>query len=252
MMASVNRDSIQNGSDPMRLLSSVKPGVRRIAEGLYALSRTLAPCMWQGRGWDPSEGAASEHGSGRALDLMIAYQVGSRPSAGERLQGDRLAQWIIDHRVQLSLKWLIWSGRIYNPSRGGWRTYTGGTGTTAGHYDHIHAYFGSGSDWTLGKIDTDEEDEDYDMNITDKVTWVRKGGKQETDALGKFFWDMGYRLDALEKYLQMVPYVDPTGKETKVVYGVYTLQMSRRQTKLEKQVTELSQMMAAIAKKIGA
>lgn len=43
MMASVNRDSIQNGSDPMRLLSSVKPGVRRIAEGLYALSRTLAP-----------------------------------------------------------------------------------------------------------------------------------------------------------------------------------------------------------------
>lgn len=249
-MASVNRDSIQNGSDHMRLLSSVKPGVRRIAEGLYALSRTLAPCMWQGRGWDDSDGG--EHQTGRALDLIISTTVGVRPSSAEKAQGDRLAQWIIDHRVQLSLKWLIWSGRIYNPSRGGWRKYTVASDTTGGHFDHIHVFVADGADWTISSEETTKEDEDDDMNIADKVTWVRKGGKQETDVLGKFFWDMGYRLDALEKELEMVPYVDPTGKETKVVYGVYTRQMSRRQTELEKQVTKLSQMMAAIAKKIGA
>ena len=157
----VDRTSVQNHADPLYLLGSgIKPGVKRIAQGLRQVALGgVAPCMWQGRGWDPSEGAASEHGSGRALDLMIAYQVGSRPSAGERLQGDRLAQWIIDRRGALGLRWLIWSGRIYNPSRGGWRTYTGGTGTTAGHYDHIHVYFGSGSDWTLGTITTQEEDD---------------------------------------------------------------------------------------------
>lgn len=48
---------------------------------------------------------------------------------------------------------------------------------------------------------------DNDMQIDDKVTWMRGDGKTHTDTLGKFFWDMGNRLYEMERVVKSLTYL---------------------------------------------
>lgn len=66
-----------------------------------------------------------DHGSGNAIDCMI-----------DSVNGDVLAQWLIDHWKELPLKYIIWEQRI---SYGGeWESMADRGSPTQNHYDHVH------------------------------------------------------------------------------------------------------------------
>ena len=89
------------------------------------------------RDYQPS---TSNHNTGNALDCTISNAIGSYPSAAQRDQGWKLANWVKQHAVRLDVRYVIWDGKIWSVARAseGWRTYTGGSGVTGGHYDHVH------------------------------------------------------------------------------------------------------------------
>jgi hypothetical protein len=94
---------------------------------------------WVGdyRSYQPS---TSNHNTGNALDCTISNAIGSYPSAAQRDQGWKLANWLKQHAGRLQVRYVIWDGKIWSVARSseGWRTYTGGSGVTGGHYDHVH------------------------------------------------------------------------------------------------------------------
>lgn len=86
---------------------------------------------------------SSGHSSGKAVDLMIRdYKNRARVA-----QGDKLAQFLLDNRIQLGIYYLIWQDRIWLPTTG-WTPYsdsgkygnqfTGNWNDTTRHMDHIH------------------------------------------------------------------------------------------------------------------
>jgi hypothetical protein len=94
---------------------------------------------WVGdyRSYQPS---TSNHNTGNALDCTISNAIGTYPTAAQRDQGWRLANWLKQYAVRLQVRYVIWDGQIWSVARSseGWRTYTGGSGVTGGHYDHVH------------------------------------------------------------------------------------------------------------------
>lgn len=44
------------------------------------------------------------------------------------------------YAARLQVRYVIWDGKIWSVARSSedWRTYTGGSGVTGGHYDHVH------------------------------------------------------------------------------------------------------------------
>jgi hypothetical protein len=70
-------------------------------------------------------GDPQDHGSGNAIDCMI-----------DPVNGDVLAQWLIDHWDELPLKYIIWEQRI---SYGGaWEAMEDRGSPTQNHMDHVH------------------------------------------------------------------------------------------------------------------
>jgi hypothetical protein len=86
------------------------------------------------------ESANSNHNTGNALDCTISNAIGQRPSAAQKEQGWKLANWLKKHADRLDVRYVIWQGKIWSVARAseGWRTYNGGSGVTTGHYDHVH------------------------------------------------------------------------------------------------------------------
>lgn len=116
--------------DPARCVIALKPGAA-------ALGRELArrfPAIVRVGGFncrpntaDPE--AMSVHGTGRALDLML--------EAGATLaDGDRIANWLVEHARSRGVQFLIWNRTKWNGSRPG-RKDAPYTGPNA-HLDHIH------------------------------------------------------------------------------------------------------------------
>ena len=89
------------------------------------------------RDYQPS---TSNHNTGNALDCTISDAIGSYPTAAQRDQGWKLANWLAQYAVRLQVRYVIWDGKIWSVARSseGWRTYTAGSGVTGGHYDHVH------------------------------------------------------------------------------------------------------------------
>ncbi|WP_313887692.1 peptidase inhibitor family I36 protein [Lentzea alba] len=88
----------------------------------------------------PGEPSTSNHNTGNALDCTISDAIGRYPNATQRAQGWKLANWLKQYAIRLDVRYVIWDGKIWSVARAseGWRTYTGGSGVTAGHYDHVH------------------------------------------------------------------------------------------------------------------
>lgn len=86
------------------------------------------------------QASTSNHNTGNALDCTISSAIGSYPSAAQKAQGWKLAEWAKQYAVRLQIRYVIWDGKIWSVARAseGWRTYTGGSGVTGGHYDHVH------------------------------------------------------------------------------------------------------------------
>lgn len=82
---------------------------------------------------------ASDHPSGRAVDLMIPNYKTAAGSA----DGWQIAKWVRANAGALGVRYVIYSARIWNVDRDreGWRPYhstTGSANDTSLHYDHVH------------------------------------------------------------------------------------------------------------------
>ena len=86
-----------------------------------------------------SEHWTSNHNTGNALDCTISSRIGLRPTAEQKAQGDRLANWLKDNADRLQVRYVMWDGKIWSKAKAGqgWRP-AGSSNVTLGHYDHIH------------------------------------------------------------------------------------------------------------------
>lgn len=87
---------------------------------------------------------SSEHCVGLAVDLMCSRAGGVKTTAGEPI-----AEWVMNNRKALDLKYVIWGQRIWNPERDSvkpwsqWRKMDNRGTITANHWDHVHVSFNS-------------------------------------------------------------------------------------------------------------
>lgn len=125
--------------------------VKELAKSVYLGTRSLYPHVWIGRGWDtptttkpapPSGQWDDEHGSGRALDIICAPEVGIRSTGVYRAAGEAIVAWLIAHAEQMHIRHIIWQNRIYKVRYGRWETLSGNRrGISNRHEDHIHVFF---------------------------------------------------------------------------------------------------------------
>ncbi len=73
-------------------------------------------------------GDPGDHGSGRAVDVMISSQS----------QGDAVASFALAHMSDFGIKYVIWRQRIWTTSSPFWRPMEDRGSITANHYDHVH------------------------------------------------------------------------------------------------------------------
>ncbi|KAL8858866.1 MAG: hypothetical protein Q9178_004544 [Gyalolechia marmorata] len=84
----------------------------------------------------------SEHCCGLAIDYMCSSAGGVRTESGRPI-----AEWIMNNRASLNLKYVIWGQKIWSPTRdsvgpwSGWRAMEDRGSITANHWDHVHASF---------------------------------------------------------------------------------------------------------------
>lgn len=72
----------------------------------------------------------SEHGEGRALDIMVSSSA----------LGDAIAEWVRANASALGASEILWAQHIWTVERGseGWRLFADRGSATANHYDHVH------------------------------------------------------------------------------------------------------------------
>jgi hypothetical protein len=74
-------------------------------------------------------GGSANHGSGRALDIMVTGST-----------GDAIASYVRANAAQLGVTEVIWEQKIWTTQRAGegWRWMSDRGSATANHYDHVH------------------------------------------------------------------------------------------------------------------
>lgn len=78
-------------------------------------------------------GDGGEHGSGRALDIMVSGAV-----------GDQVADYVRANASRLGVTEVLWAQKIWTTQRAseGWRSMEDRGSSTANHYDHVHVTVG--------------------------------------------------------------------------------------------------------------
>ncbi len=135
-------------------LSKMQPGCQRIARGLHGViqrSKSASPYLWIGSGWRTG---SSEHGSGRALDIIITADTSQMPSKAELGAGNMMVAWLIRHARTLGVHGIIFSRdsrrrpEIWGYSTPGrWRAFPPRGSISGDHVDHIHVYFKASAEW---------------------------------------------------------------------------------------------------------
>ncbi|KGN36677.1 hypothetical protein N803_04195 [Knoellia subterranea KCTC 19937] len=70
---------------------------------------------------------AGDHGTGRAVDVMVSGST-----------GDAVARWAINNMSRLNITYVIWKQRIWLAGASSWRSMEDRGSATANHYDHVH------------------------------------------------------------------------------------------------------------------
>jgi hypothetical protein len=124
--------------DPTTGRGCLTPRMLNLALQLKAQGWSLS--CWDAHAWNPT----SDHPLGRACDAFPG-RGGVLPTRQQKARGDALAATLQATASATGVKYLIWSGRIWNTARAsdGWRPYGGGgvynpASITGGHYDHVH------------------------------------------------------------------------------------------------------------------
>ncbi|KAF2251618.1 hypothetical protein BU26DRAFT_602161 [Trematosphaeria pertusa] len=87
-------------------------------------------------------GSGSDHCCGKATDMMCS-DAGGTPT----ISGREIAEWVMNNRGSLNLKYVIWGQRIWNPSQDGvkawtsWRAMEDRGDVTQNHWDHVHVSY---------------------------------------------------------------------------------------------------------------
>lgn len=148
-MASVSR-AIATSKTPLRLLTpNFNKNVLEIVKAMWAFimgDSLMSQYIWIGRGWDHPE-KSKEHGTRRAVDIIITERVGMMRTAKEYVAGKKLVDALIKHGRVLRIQWVLFSldgitTWSYNMDRGTWKKLDRrGSNPSANHVDHIHVYF---------------------------------------------------------------------------------------------------------------
>ncbi|KAH7163418.1 hypothetical protein B0J13DRAFT_464919 [Dactylonectria estremocensis] len=87
--------------------------------------------------------AKSDHCCGKAIDFMISDAGGKAT-----ISGQDIAEWVMNHRAALNVKYVIWGQRIwtYSVDRTAkswtkWRGMEDRDSLTDNHWDHVHVSF---------------------------------------------------------------------------------------------------------------
>lgn len=84
----------------------------------------------------------SDHCCGLAIDFMCSSAGGVRTTIGQPI-----AEWVMNNRASLGLKYVIWGQKIWSPSQDAvkpwsqWRAMEDRGSITANHWDHVHVSF---------------------------------------------------------------------------------------------------------------
>lgn len=107
--------------------SSVESGLTENAIAVHRAVCAQFPEVTSYGGLRPGDGG--EHGSGRALDIMISGST-----------GDQIADFVRSNAGALGVSEVLWEQQIWTVQRSseGWRPMEDRGSTTANHYDHVH------------------------------------------------------------------------------------------------------------------
>lgn len=107
--------------------SSVEDGLQPDAIRVHRAVCAAFPDVSSYGGLRPGDGG--EHGSGRALDIMVRGSL-----------GDQIAAYVRENYQALGVSEVIWEQRIWTVERSsdGWRPMEDRGDDTANHYDHVH------------------------------------------------------------------------------------------------------------------
>lgn len=94
------------------------------AQSVYSAVRSQFPDMTNIGGYRAGDGG--DHGSGKAVDVMV---TGAR--------GDQVAAWLQQNASSLNIKYVIWKQRIWHPG-GSWESMADRGDPTQNHFDHVH------------------------------------------------------------------------------------------------------------------
>ncbi|MDO5066206.1 MAG: hypothetical protein Q4D96_02855 [Propionibacteriaceae bacterium] len=129
--------------------------------------RTGSPLIWIGRSWQAGE---PEHGTGRAVDLILSTHVGMLPTPEQKRAGDQLVAWLIKHADALHVRHIIWQNKIWKRRyrEQGWRPLPTPRRTiTDKHLDHVHVYLDDAAGYVPSDPITSTTTEgDDDMPLT--------------------------------------------------------------------------------------
>jgi hypothetical protein len=83
----------------------------------------------------------SDHCCGKAIDLMISDAGGKATMSGKSI-----AEWVMNNRGTLNLKYVIWGQKIWHPRDGvkswaKWSKMEDRDSITQNHWDHVHVSF---------------------------------------------------------------------------------------------------------------
>ena len=120
----------------MDYLGAVTPATRTKAKMILDhVHRTL--------GRDPGVlwgyAAGSEHGTGRAIDVMVSQHGWN---GMDREMGNVVKDYVLSMAAQWDLNWVIWEQYLYYAGGGGYRMEDRGS-PTQNHMDHPHIFFAS-------------------------------------------------------------------------------------------------------------
>ena len=244
--------------------SNARRPVRELAASIYWGTRKTFPQVWIGRGWDvpifsgryPETGQwDDEHGTGRALDIICAPEVGVRSTGVYRDAGEAIVSWIIANAKQMHVRHIIWQNAIWKARFGAWSVLSGNrSGVSNRHEDHIHVFFEDpyGSIPQMGSANKAEEELEMNTETRGEIAQIVAHEVWDTDisGMGRFyeaFRDVALKVQDLSRDLADVRRAD----------GDYAVNQEIADTKstvvaLEAKVDKLSVAVEAILEKIGA
>lgn len=207
--------------------SGARRPVRELASSVYWGTRKAFPQVWIGRGWDypvlsgryPETGQwGDEHGTGRALDIICAPEVGVRSTGVYRDAGEAVVSWIIANAKRMHVRHIIWQNAIWKTRFGAWSTLSGNrSGVSNRHEDHIHVFFedSSGDIPQMNSASTIEEELEMNTETKSEVAQIVAREVWDTDisGMGRFyeaFRDVALKVQDLSRDLADVRRADGT------------------------------------------